>query len=68
VFALEVEDVNGEGTLIKVGSTVFIIVVQHGTDSAVIVMPDNSGKGGFGGKKAHPKCLENGHMSVREVW
>ena len=67
MFALEAEDINGEGTLIKVGSKVFVIIVQHGTDSAVIVMPDNSGKGGFGGNKVHPKCLENGLMSVCEV-
>jgi hypothetical protein len=61
------KDVNRQGTLIKVGLKMFLIVVQHGTDSAVVVMPDDSGEGGLGGEKAHPKCLANGLISVCEV-
>ena len=57
MFALEVEDVDGEGTLIKVSSKVVLIVVQHGTNSAVIVVPDHCRKRCFGGKEAHPKSL-----------
>ena len=57
MFALEVEDVNRESTLIKVGSKLVIVIVKHRTNSAIIVMPDDSGKGCFGGKETHPKCL-----------
>jgi hypothetical protein len=41
MFALEVEDVHQEGTLIKVSLKMIRIVVKHGTDSAIIIMPDN---------------------------
>jgi hypothetical protein len=67
VFALEMKDINRQDTLIKVGSKMFLIIVQHGTDSVVVVMPDDSGEGGLGGEKVHPKCLANGLMSVCEV-
>ena len=43
MFTLEVEDIHWEGTLIKVSSKMIRIVVQHGTDSAIIIMPDNGG-------------------------
>jgi len=43
MFALEVEDIYREGTLIKVSSKMIRIIVQHGTDSAITIMPDNGG-------------------------
>jgi hypothetical protein len=63
-----VEDIDWEGIFIEPGSNMFIAIVQYGLDSAVIVKPDDSGNGGFGGKKMCPKHLTNSLMSVFKFW
>lgn len=41
VLALEMEDVDWKCTAVKVSSKVVVIVIEHRTNAAVVVMPEN---------------------------
>ena len=68
MFALEVEDVDRESTLIKVGLKLVIIIVKHRTNSAIIVMPDDSRKGCFGGERDTSKMSGILEHQQRHIW